>query len=451
MCVVSGVAYARWKQVTRPSELTDLYGKQVSITGTVAYEPRQTETNIKIVVRIAQVAQLNKSSNNAEYVLASISKFADVAVGDEVRVSGVLRLPENFDNENGIEFDYVNFLAKDRIFSLIHSARFELVNRPTSFMISRTLFNIKSFFLKKVSTVLPSPHAELLGGLLLGVKQSLGRELETDFRRVGLIHVIVLSGYNITIILVAVFALLNRFSRTVKYVSGTLFVILFAMMVGLGSTVVRSTIMAVIAILGKVLGRDYNVNRALFFAALVMVLWNPMILFHDPSFQLSFLATFGLINFSERVGYFLRFLPERFGFKDIVTSTLSTQIAVLPLILQMTGELSLIALPVNVIVLPFIPATMLFGFVTGVLTLVSWHVGFVFGFFAYLLLAFELWMVETFSSLPFAVTQIPAPTPTMTILFYCFAVIFFYDRPIEVCKKVCNVIRFAARIIVRDK
>ncbi len=444
--------YTRWKQVTRPSELTQLYGAQVSITGTVAYEPRQTETNIKIVVRVAQVAQFNiASSDTAEYVLASISKFADVAVGDEVQVSGILRMPENFDNENGIEFDYVNFLAKDRIFSLIHSARFELVHRPTSFILSRTLFDIKNFFLNRVSTVLPSPHAELLGGLLLGVKQSLGRELETDFRRVGLIHVVVLSGYNITIILVAVFALLNRFSRAVKYVSGTLFVILFALMVGLGSTVVRSTIMAVIAILGKVSGRDYHVNRALFFAALVMVSWNPMILFHDPSFQLSFLATFGLINFSERVGHFLRWLPERFGFKDIVTSTLATQIAVLPLILQMTGELSLIALPVNVIVLPFIPATMLFGFVTGVCAVLSWHVGFVVGFFAYVLLAFELWMVETFSALPFAVVQIPAPTATVTILFYCFAVIFFYDRPIEVCKKVRDVIRLTARMIVGNK
>ncbi len=285
---------------------------------------------------------------------------------------------------------------------------------------------------------------------MLGVKQSLGRELETDFRRVGLIHVVVLSGYNITIILVAVFALLSRFSRVIKYVSGTLFVILFAIMVGLGSTVVRSTIMAVIAILGKVLGRDYHVNRSLIFAGIVMVLWNPMTLFHDPSFQLSFLATLGLVNFSERVGEMLRFLPERFGIKDIVTSTLATQIAVLPLILKMTGELSVIALPVNLIVLPLIPATMLVGFITGVFAVVFQPIGFVIGFFAYALLAFELWMVETFSALSFAVVNVPAPNTAMTILFYCLAIIVFYYRPVEVFKKVRDVLRLAARKIIRD-
>jgi len=427
------------------------YDKKVIIVGHVITEPQVRESNIKITLRIESVMHDSEIIYPQENVIVNVSKFFDSQIGDKVRATGILEKPENFNNDNGLEFDYVNFLAKDRIFSLMYFANVEVIGRDTHFVMSRALFDIKNAFLKKISTVLPSPQSELLGGLLLGVKQSLGKSLETDFRRVGLIHVVVLSGYNITIIIVAVFAMLSRLPRFIKYGAGVLFIILFALMVGLGSTVVRASIMSVIAISAKVLGRDYNVNRALFLAGYVMVLWNPMILFHDPSFQLSFLATLGLINLSGRISEWLSWLPERAGFREIVSSTISTQIAVLPLILKMTGEISVIALPVNLIVLPLIPATMLVGFITGVAAYVWWPIGFVIGFMANLLLSFELWMVETFSSLSFAVAQVPAPSAFVTVLFYGLVIIIFYYRPIEILKKVCDVVSLAARKIIRHK
>ncbi len=230
-----------------------------------------------------------------------------------------------------------------------------------------------------------------------------------------------------------------------------MFVIFFAIMVGSGATVIRASIMTILAIVGKVSSREYDINRSLIFAGLVMSIQNPLIIFHDPSFQLSFLATLGLVNLSEKVSVLLTFIPEKFGMREIVASTLSTQIAVLPMILKMTGEVSVIALPVNIIVLPLIPATMLFGFLTGVLVIIWWPLGYISSFAPNLFLSFELWMVETFSALSFAVARFPAPGTTLTILFYCLIIIFFYYRPIQVCKKVVNVIWLSARKIVRDK
>jgi competence protein ComEC len=222
-------------------------------------------------------------------------------------------------------------------------------------------------------------------------------------------------------------------------------------MVGSGATVIHATIMSALAIFGKLSNRNYNVNRSLFFAGLIMIIHNPLILLFDPSFQLSFLASLGLINLSKPVAEILKFIPEKFGFKDIVCASVSTQIAVLPVILRMTGELSVVALPANLIVLPLIPMTMLLGFIAGIVTIIFWPAGLVFGFLPNLILTFQLKIVNFFANLPFAVVNFPAPSLLRTFLFYCLIVIVFYFEPIQIYKKVLNVFSFAARLIIRHK
>lgn len=443
--------YFRFQSVNNQSQIFDWIDKKITVVGLIYAEPDVGLDKTRIKISIEEVSLGDEKRFPKENILVSVSKYSEFKIGDRVSATGKIARPENFQNDNGIEFDYVNFLAKEKIFVVMYQSSAKLLERTNEKMVARILFDFKNYFLRKTSTVLPSPQAELLGGLLLGVKKSLGKELEDAFRRVGLIHVVVLSGYNITIIVVAVFSLLSFLPRYVKYFLGIMFVIFFAIMVGSGATVIRASIMTILAIVGKVSSREYDINRSLIFAGLVMSIQNPLIIFHDPSFQLSFLATLGLVNLSEKVSALLTFIPEKFGMREIVASTLSTQIAVLPMILKMTGEVSVIALPVNIIVLPLIPATMLFGFLTGVLVIIWWPLGYISSFIPNLFLSFELWMVETFSALSFAVARFPAPGITLTILFYCLIIIFFYYRPIQVCKKVINVIWFSARKIIRDK
>jgi len=222
-------------------------------------------------------------------------------------------------------------------------------------------------------------------------------------------------------------------------------------MVGAGATVMRASIMAFLVILGKYSNRNYNINKSLFFAGLVMIVNNPLIIFFDPSFQLSFVASLGLVNFSEKISNILVFVPNRFEMREIVSATISTQIAVLPMILRMTGELSIVALPANLIVLPLIPVTMLLGFVTGIVTILFWPAGLIIGILPNALLSFELLIVKFFANLPFAMVNINPPSLIQTILFYCLIIIIFYTRPVKIFKKIINVLTFSARLIIGHK
>jgi competence protein ComEC len=191
-------------------------------------------------------------------------------------------------------------------------------------------------------------------------------------------------------------------------------------MVGAGSTILRASTMALIALFARLTGRNYDVVRALLFAGFFMVLWNPMILVFDISFQLSFLATIGLIFMSPVFQEKFKFLPERFGLRDIAASTIGVQLFVLPFILYKMGNLSLVAPITNILVLPFIPVTMLLGFLATSLSFISHVIAFPFSFLVHVLLSFEIFIIELFSKLPFSSLELKYFPLVLVIIFYAF-------------------------------
>src|SRR3989344_5876053 len=153
------------------------------------------------------VAQPQSGSQGIQKHIPSKSKVLLIAdhypkleYGDKIRVSGKLELPKNFKNENGNEFDYISYLSKDKIHFLMYRPEVEKIGSGESNKIIAPLYSFKNVFIENISRVVPEPNSSLLGGLIFGVKQSLGTKLLDDFRKVGLIHIVVLSGYNITII-----------------------------------------------------------------------------------------------------------------------------------------------------------------------------------------------------------------------------------------------------------
>lgn len=343
------------------SVLKNMLGKPATFEGIIADEPDVRENSVHLVLRIPE----------GEKILLITRRYPEFEYGDKVIVRGKLVAPKNFQEPNGREFNYVSYLEKDGIFSAMNFPNMELVSRGEGNKVVSVLFGVKHPFLKSVSQVVPEPHASLLGGLLVGGKHSLGKELEEDFRTAGVVHIIVLSGYNITLVayfFMSVFSFLPGRLRTAFGV-GSIF--LFTVMTGAGAATVRASIMAGLIIFARATGRAADVLHLLFVAGFFMVLANPRILLHDPSFQLSFLATLGLLLLSEKISALLTLVPEKFLLREITAATLSTQIFVLPLLLYQTGNLSLVALPANLFILSAIPGAMFFGFLTGTLGFVS--------------------------------------------------------------------------------
>ncbi|MEK7208555.1 MAG: ComEC/Rec2 family competence protein [Patescibacteria group bacterium] len=403
-------------------------GESVTLEGIIRDEPDVREKVTRLIISLSDSDKgqtlslengLTLKSSGAK-ILITTDKAPEYLYGDRLLVRGKLERPENFQDETTLrETDYVSHLAKDGIYYEMFLPKIEILARGEGNRLVEKLLVFKNAFIENINTLIPQPHAALLAGLVVGAKQSLGKELLDDFRTVGVIHIVVLSGYNITIIARFIEWLLSGLRRNIRLVLAALAIILFATMVGAGATVVRATIMALLVLLAHGTGRLYAVTRALLIAGVIMLLHNPKILVFDVSFQLSFLATVGLIYVSPIIEPKVKWITERWRMREIFVATVATQLFVLPFLLYKTGILSLVSLPVNLLILAAVPATMLMGFLAGMAGFVSVALAAPFAFLSYALLAYELGVVEWFARLPFAAIAL-ALFPAWLALF-CYA------------------------------
>ena len=362
--------YFSMQELAIKHTLSGVSYKIVTVTGIIDTEPEISDVTQKFVVHVERVSFSENDQKNDQKVdstggggqeilvdarfLISTKLYPRYTYGDEVELVGKIISPRNFgdgdekdgqddtlaadETASGRQFDYIHYLAKDQIYFLMKSPQVTIIGLDKGNQIKASLFRFKEAFLTNIKRVLGEPHASLAGGLVTGEKSALGKDLLVDFRRSGLIHIIILSGYSVSIIAASIRRLLSFLPRAANLILAGISMILFSILVGAGATVVRACIMALFGISAQLAYRDYSALRALFITAYLMTVQNPYIVAYDTSFQISFLATFGLILLGRKIWKRLRFVPEGFGMRELVASTLATQISVAPLLLYLMGN-----------------------------------------------------------------------------------------------------------------
>jgi competence protein ComEC len=373
-------------------------------------------------------------------MLAVMPLSADVRVGDLVHVNGTLTLPQAFETDNGRTFRYDKYLQARGIRFLISFGSIYTVEPAPWYSLPAALARVKHAFLDGLNRALPMPASALAGGIVIGGKAGLGTALTDAFTRSGLVQIIVLSGYNVMIVAEWVMAFLTLFAlpRRLRYAAGGAGLLLFVGIAGISSTAVRAAIMAIIALYARATGRSYAASRALLFAVLLMLLWNPLYLAFDPGFGLSVAATAGIIWLSPIIEQLLIAAKRRIFLRVItlsatfpsgkaersqkdssssgfwvntIATTLAAQISVLPLLLYNIGLFSLVALPANLLVNPLVPLAMAAAAVAGVagMTIGTFFplIAVIIGLPAHLLMRYFMFIAEKSSALPFATFDLP--------------------------------------------
>jgi competence protein ComEC len=433
---VLGVARISYSDLYKESTLNEYLGQKIIAEGIVSSEPDVRENNTKLTVKLEKIIDGNKATIVSEKVLVTVPIYPEYEYGDKVRVDIKLEKPENFatNNDSSQEriFDYVGFLRAKEIWYVAKYGKVELISADGGNFIKRNLYKIKNAFEYAISNALPEPESSLLNGILLGAKQSLGKDLLSEFQKTGTSHVVVLSGYNIAIVADFIVSFFSFLPKMFSLYFGIAGIALFTILSGASSSAVRAAIMVSVALIAKNSNRDYKAGRILGFTTVLMLAPNPMLLVFDPSFQLSVLATIGLVYVSSIVSEKLKFVPEKFldfvPLREIISATLSTQITVLPFLLYSNGLLSLVSLPVNILVLGTIPATMFLGFFTGLFGLVSLYLSFIPAFFSYILLWYQLKIIHLGSILPFSTVSLPNFSPFILALIYFLLLVYFFER-----------------------
>ncbi|MBM3271919.1 ComEC/Rec2 family competence protein [Candidatus Kaiserbacteria bacterium] len=397
-------------------------GSEALIEGVVVSDTDARDAATRVTVRAVRVdgTQTSLGTN----LLVVLPPFSKAGIGDHVQVVGMLARPERFDTETGRTFDYPGYLAARRTVLVLERAQLQHVEEGGGFR--RALSDVRSAYIAGTQAILPEPHAGLASGIIAGDTRSVGAEVSDQFALASLTHMLVLSGYNITVVTVGVLWIFSRFHPAVRvgFASGT--VTLFVLAAGLSGSAVRAAIMALIGMLATFTRRQFIAARSLALASGVMVAWNPYLLVFDPGFQLSVLATAGLIAFADPLARALKVVPTTGSLREVVATTIAAQVSVLPLLLWQSGTLSIVALPANVLALPAVPWAMLASFVASLASLVLGDIAIPLALPGYLLLSYILGVAKVFSAIPGAAVALPPFSAALLVPAYALIGLLAY-------------------------
>lgn len=389
---------------------------EVTIEGVIVREPDERETSTHLYIK-----------TDEELVLVIADRYGLYNYGDQVKVTGLLQKPESFETEFGRTFNYPGYLLAKGVSYTVRNARISVGSSGHGWWFIERLLILKHQFMANVESIIPEPQVGLGEGVLLGVKRALGDHLEDVFRRTGIIHIVVLSGYNVMLVVKFIGTILSLvLSKRGQVVFGIAAIASFALLVGLSATVVRASLMAGFLLLAQATGRIYLVTRALLLAGVVMLMLNPYLLIYDVGFQLSFLATMGLIWLMPSIEDQLSFVPSFGRAREFLSATIAAQVAVLPVLLYQIGQFSLVAVVVNVLVLPMVPVAMLLTFLSGLVGFVSSTLALPLAYLAHLSLTYILGVASWFGSWSLAAFVVPEFSFWWVLVGYGFIGYFWY-------------------------
>lgn len=251
---------------------------------------------------------------------------------------------------------------------------------------------------QRISQLLPSPQAELLSGIMLGQneqssssRKNLPGSLKLALRDTSTLHIVVASGQNLSMVAGLFLALAGLIKRKYALILGLLAALGYTVLSGMQIPIIRAAIMFSLASIAQLSGRQRDGVWVLVITAGLMLLINPGWI-SSLSFQLSVLATFGVVSVSPILLKLFKSVPL-LG-QDLAV-TLAAQLMVTPVIVQSFHQISLVSLITNVLVLWTIPFIM----IGGVIMLIF---GQLFSVWINALLTYFIYVVQFFASMPFA-------------------------------------------------
>lgn len=404
--VMAGVLIGLWRgsiDQMRMDDFRAVYGTIATVEGVISEDPVQDSTGrIKLSVQA--------SALNGRLVTGSI--WVGIASGEQLRRNDIVRV------QGSMQDGFGGYAASMGFAHLLESRRAQPSDPMTQ---------LRDWFAGMVRRVVPDPEASLGLGYVIGQRSMLPPDLDIALKIAGLTHIVVASGYNLTILVRLSRRLLMRISKFTAAAGATGLIIGFIGITGASPSMTRAGLVSGLSLLAWYYGRSFHPLILLPFVAALTLLINPAFGWGDLGWQLSFLAFGGVMIVAP--------LMQRYFFGDkkpgtirqIAGETIAAQVVTLPVIVVAFGQFSNVAVIANLMILPLVPLAMLLTFIAGVSAWVLPAV--VAESIAMLATALLRYMIEVanyFAALPWAQTTIQASGWMAAAYFAILIIICLY-------------------------
>lgn len=391
--IVCGLIIGAWRGSDVSTELSSynqFFGQKVTLSGVVKDDPAdnsrgQREFRLQSVV-------INGRHLDGE-VKASIAGTPHLKRSDHVTLFGKLRS------------GFSSYQA-DMSFASLQSTK--PGNDPVG--------KLRDSFASGVHQAISEPAASLGLGFVVGQTATLPKNLDDNLKKVGLTHIVVASGYNLTILV----RLSRRFfAKTSKYLATIASVALmggFLLVTGFSPSMTRAGLVTGLVLWAWYYGRNIHPFVLVLFAAALTAMIDPVYIWADVGWYLSFLSFAGVLLLAPLIQRQVFGKKEVSILPQVTIETISAQVATLPIGLFVFGKLSILSLPANILVVPFIPLAMLFTFVAGIAGMVVHSLAAWIGLPATYLINYMLAVINWLASISWAQVELQFGLLALVIL-----------------------------------
>lgn len=403
--LLAGMAIGLWRGNNYQIELAPyatIVGQTLTVQGTVN-EDSDIGKRGELVLRLGDIMIGDQSIRGSIWV--SLGESAEVKRGDKVRVRG--KLSEGFGS----------FSAS------MYRAEFVSIERPVPGDIALAA---RDWFAGGVRQAVPEPEASLGVGYLVGQRRALPEELDKALQATGLTHVVVASGYNLTILVsVARRVFIKQSKFLAAFLSGGM-TVGFMAVTGMSPSMSRAGLVTGLGLLAWYYGRRFHPLVLLPLAAAVTLLINPLYGQNDLGWQLSFTSFAGVLIVAPLLQNYFFGEKQPGVLRQVLFETMSAWVCTVPLIVLAFGQFSNVAILANLLVLPLVPLAMLLTFIAGTVTLAVPAIVTIAGLPATLLLSYMTGTAIYLGNVPWAQTEVEAGFSFVLTFYACLVLICGY-------------------------
>ncbi|BAZ38949.1 ComEC/Rec2-related protein [Calothrix sp. NIES-4101] len=398
------------------------------VRGTVTSTPRLTRTSKgqfwMEVTRLDEVKNEDggggKGVSGKLYVTLPLLQATGLYPGQQIAVTGVLYKPKAAANPGA--FDFREYLQKEGVFAGLSGRQVNILNEDKKW----GWWKFREQIVKSQVSFLGVPEGPLVSAMVLGSKAvDLPYDIRDGFVQVGLAHALAASGFQTSLILGIVLALTKRATQRTQFTVGFLALLAFLCLAGFQPAVLRAVVMGFAALIALLLGKKVRQLGSLLVAATLLLIFNPLWIW-DLGFQLSFLATLGLIVTVPAITTRLGWLPPTIA--SLISVPLAATIWTLPLQLHVFGVVPSYSLALNIASTPLISVISIGGFISAIASLIVPGIGSAIASVLHYPTDWLLKLVDFFSNLrgnSFAVGSI---TITQMFIIYIILILIWLVR-----------------------
>ncbi len=360
----------------------------VEFEATVVREPAVLRSTQRFDVRTASMDG---------FVRVNAGLLPKVAVGDVLHIACTLEEPEPFDG-----FRYDRYLERYHVVALCRYPRVEHIGVEHSW--HTALFAFKQRMVDGIQQSVAAPEHTLILGVVLGLTNAVPDEVLEQFRRTGTSHVLVISGMNVSVLVMMLSKALIHVGLSRRRIVWAVvpLLVVYVIITGVQPSATRAAVCGGVVLLAQTWGRPGAALRVLLYAAALMLLVNPLLFWYDAGFQLSFAATAGILLLNKWSVQRLWWVPETFELRETLASTVSASIATVPIIAYSFQNFSPISFVTNLLMVPLMNVVLLYGMALVAVSLLWIPLAVWAGLPLYILMHVGLAVVEWSSRVPYA-------------------------------------------------